>query len=117
METHDWGWVEARAAQTAQIWQQSAGIIAPPARRYSLEEQLVNEDAYDEALVEVEAALKLAGTEDRMVAAFGRFSSKALGLDPEATELLTEGFLPVGTSLARWARRFEARLSMAGIIQ
>jgi hypothetical protein len=117
METYDWGWVEARAAQTAQIWRQSAGIIAPPPRQYAIEEQLVNEDAYDEALVEVEAALKVAGTEDRMVAAFGRFSSKALGLDPEATELLTEGFVPVGTSLARWARRFDPDLSMAGIIQ
>jgi hypothetical protein len=31
--------------------------------------------------------------------------------------LLTDGFLPVGTSLARWARRFDPELSMDGIIQ
>ena len=32
-------------------------------------------------------------------------------------ELLTEDFLPVGTKLARWARRFDESLSMADIIQ
>ncbi len=117
MESYDWGWVEAHVAQTEDVWEESAGIVPPAAQQYSPEEQLVNEHAYDEALVEVEASLKLAGTEDRMVAAFGRFSSKALGLDPEATELLITGFLPVGTSLGRWARRFDPALSMAGIIQ
>jgi len=36
----------------------SASVSASPARRYSPEEQQVNEDAYDEALLEVEEALR-----------------------------------------------------------
>jgi hypothetical protein len=125
METYDWAWVETQVTQTVEVWQESAGITAPRARRYSLEEQRVNEDAYDEALLEVEQALRpppitrdeRTGAQDRIVASFGRFSAKALGLDTEATGLLTSGFLPVGMSLARWARRFDPGLSMAGIIQ
>jgi hypothetical protein len=125
METYDWAWVETQVTQTVEVWQQSAGVTAPIARRYSREEQRVNEAAYDEALLEVERALRPApitkeeriGAQDRIVASFGRFSAKALGLDTEATGLLTNGFLPVGMSLARWARRFDPGLSMAGIIQ
>lgn len=125
METYNWGWVETEVARTVEVWQESAGILAPGGRRYSLEEQRANEDAYDEALLEVEEALRpppVTGKEqtaaqDRIVASFGRFSANALGLDAEATELLTNGFVPVGTSLARWARRFDPALSMAGIIQ
>jgi hypothetical protein len=40
-----------------------------------------------------------------------------LDLQHEAVQLLIDDFLPAGTSLARWARRFEARLSMDDIIQ
>jgi hypothetical protein len=57
------------------------------------------------------------GAQDRVVASFARFSANALGLDAEATGMLTDGFMPVGVSLARWARRFDPSLSMAGIIQ
>jgi hypothetical protein len=125
MKTFDWAWVETQVDQTVNVWRDSAGVSAPIARRYSLEEQRVNEDAYDNALLEVEEALRpppLTGKEqaraqDRIVASFARFSANALGLDGEATGLLTNGFLPVGTSLARWARRFDPDLSMAGIIQ
>lgn len=125
METYDWGWVETQVDRTVEVWHQSAGLSAPRARRYTIEEQRVNEDAYDDALLEVEEALRpppITGKEqtraqDRIVASFARFSANALGLDREATELLTNGFLPVGTSLARWARRFDPALSMAGIIQ
>ncbi len=119
METYDWNWVEAEAAHTAEIWRQSSGISTRGARRYSHEEQRANEDAYDEALLEIEQALReeRTGAEDRIVAAFSRFSANALGLDGEANKLLTEGFMPIGTSLARWARRFDPELSMAGIIQ
>jgi hypothetical protein len=125
METYDSAWVETQAAQTAEVWRESAGVVAPGTRFYSPDEQQVNEEAYDEALLEVEEALRpppiteqeRSGTQERIVVAFGRFSAKALGLDVEATELLTTGFLPVGVSLARWARRFDPALSMAGIIQ
>jgi hypothetical protein len=125
METYDWAWVETEVDQTVELWQGSAGISVPGSRRYSVEEQQVNQDAYDEALREVEEALRpppvteeqRTGAQDRIVASFGRFSAKALGLDHEATALLTDGFMPVGTSLARWARRFDPALSMEGIIQ
>lgn len=125
METYDWAWVEREVAQTVEVWQQSTGILAPSSRRYSPGEQHANEDAYDEALLQIEDALRpppvtgkdQAAAEDRIVAAFARFSASALGLDGEATGLLTDGFLPIGTSLARWARRFDPDLSMAGIVQ
>ena len=125
MKSYDWAWVEMQVDQTVNVWHDSAGVSVPPARRYSLEEQRVNEEAYDEALLEVEEALRpppISGkeqtlTQDRIVASFARFSANALGLDTKATELLTSGFLPVGTSLARWARRFDPDLSMTGIIQ
>jgi hypothetical protein len=125
MKTYDWAWVGTHVDQTVKVWHDSAGISAPPARQYSLEEQRVNEDAYDEALLEVEEALgpppvtgkEQSRAQDRIVASFARFSASALGLDGEAIGLLTNGFLPVGTSLARWARRFDPDLSMAGIIQ
>src|SRR5580692_2693137 len=108
MKTYDWAWVGTHVDQTVKVWHDSAGISAPPARQYSLEEQRVNEDAYDEALLEVEEALRpppVTGKEqsraqDRIVASFARFSASALGLDGEAIGLLTNGFLPVGTSLA-----------------
>jgi hypothetical protein len=125
METYDWAWVENEVDRTVDVWQESAGISVPGSRRYSLNQQQVNEHAYDEALREVEEALlpppiteeQRAGAQDRIVASFAKFSAKALGLDPEATTLLTDGFMPVGTSLARWARRFDPALSMDGIIQ
>ena len=125
METYDWGWVEAQVQETAQIWDQSAVACPPGARTYQVEEQRINEEAYDKALVEVETALNpppITGTQrtsaqDRIVAAFGKFSANALSLDPEATALLSDGFVPIGTSLARWARRFDPDLSMASIIQ
>jgi hypothetical protein len=87
METYDWGWVETQVDQTVKVWHDSAGVSVPPARRYSLEEQRVNEDAYDEALLEIEDTLRpppITGKEqtraqDRIVASFARFSANALG--------------------------------------
>lgn len=125
MKTYDWAWVETQVDQTVTVWHDSVGTSAPPALRYSPEEQQANEDAYDAALLELEETLRSPLTigrdhsraQERIVASFGRFSASALGLDRAATELLTHGFLPVGTSLARWARRFDQDLSMAGIIQ
>jgi hypothetical protein len=125
METYEWPWVETQVSQTAEAWRESAGILAPEARRYSLDEQRVNEDAFDQGLLEVEKALRASPltreartcTEGRILASFAKFCADAMALDGEATELLTNQFLPVGTSLARWARAFDPDLSMAGIIQ
>jgi len=124
METYDWAWVDAQIDQTVSIWNECAGQWRPDARRYSPQEQQENENAYDNDLLQVEAILGLAGaradygsTQTGIADLFGRFAARALGLDEEATELLTQDFLPVGTALASWARRFDPALSMAGIIQ
>lgn len=118
METYNWAWVETKAAETGEIWRKSAGGPVPSARRYRPEEQQAREEAYDEALVEVEQELRrLPIRKDRMVDCFAGFSANALGLDEEAIDLLTNGFIPAGTSLAQWARRFDPSLSMAGIVQ
>jgi hypothetical protein len=53
----------------------------------------------------------------RIVAIFPGFASTALGLEGEATQLLTDSFLPIGTRLARWARRFDPSLTIADTIQ
>ncbi len=55
--------------------------------------------------------------QQRIVAVFPGFASVALGLEDDAVYLLTEGFLPAGTQLARWASRFDPTLSIAATIQ
>jgi hypothetical protein len=52
-----------------------------------------------------------------IVAVCPRFASLALGLEEKAIHLLTDGFLPVGTQFAQWARRYDRELSMADTIQ
>jgi hypothetical protein len=130
-ECYDWSWVEARVAETAQVWCACAGTgesseFRPPAAPlFSPEEQRRREVAYDEGLLAVEREAKRAprnGAERleaqrRIVAAFPRFASIALGIEGETVDLLTGGFLRVGTQFARWARRFDATLSHAEIIQ
>ncbi len=122
---YSWAWVEAQVAQTIEIWLHCAAQPASRGPQYSPHEQHKREHAYDEGLLAVEREAKRVprtkadrlGAQDRVTAAFARFSASALDLKEEATQLLTEDFLPVGTALARWARRFDPNLSMADIIQ
>lgn len=124
-QTYSWAWVEAKVAQTIEIWNRSAARPPEAGKRYCPAEQQRCERAYDEALKSVETEVKRAPktkaarieTQNRIVASFARFSANALGLEDDATRLLTDDFLPVGATLARWARRFDENLSMAGIIQ
>jgi hypothetical protein len=53
----------------------------------------------------------------RIVDSFPPFAAVALGLKPEAVELLTGTFLRVGTELARWARGFDPDLTVPDTIQ
>lgn len=53
----------------------------------------------------------------RIVATFPRFASLALGLEDQAVQLLTGGFLPIGNQFAQWATRFDPDLTMADTIQ
>jgi hypothetical protein len=124
-----WEWVEAEVERTAGEWSACASAPPPEARRYSAQEQRDRERAYDRALDAVEREAKRVrrragfggrareGAQQRIVAAFGRFSAEALGLGEDAIGLLTDDFLPVGTQLARWARQFDPSLAMDGIVQ
>jgi hypothetical protein len=125
LQDYSWPWVQEQVAQTIDIWHQvarSSGLGGP---RYSLKEQLAREKAYDHALRAVEREvsepprnqLERLQSKDRITASFARFSATALGLEDEAIRLLTDEFLPMGTAVARWARQFDATLSMTDIVQ
>ncbi|MGA8531085.1 MAG: class 1 isoprenoid biosynthesis enzyme [Acidobacteriaceae bacterium] len=122
---YGWEWVEAEVERTAAEWAGCAAERAPEARRYSAGEQRERERAYDRALDAVEREARRVrrfrrareGAQERIVAAFARFSAEALGLGDHAVGLLTDDFLPVGTQLARWARAFDPELAMDGIVQ
>ncbi|MHB1937518.1 MAG: hypothetical protein ACYCOR_13150 [Acidobacteriaceae bacterium] len=122
---YSWPWVEAQVAQTIEVWNDGAARSALGGPQYCAQEQQRRETAYDEALRAVEREVKRTPrsnaeklqTQARITAAFARFSATALGLEKDAIDLLTDDFLPVGTKLARWARRFDPSLSMADIVQ
>ncbi len=126
-QLYSWAWVEAQVAATVEVWHGCRSERMPDGPRYCVEEQRKREQEYDEAQHAVERELKrargnrgVAGrrvVQEKVTATFARFSATALGLDDEAIELLTRDFLPAGTQLARWARRFDGSLSMADIIQ
>ena len=124
-QLYSWPWVQSQVAQTIAVWSASAtgpARIGPP---YGPEEQLKREQSYDLGLQAVErearsvsgSRAERAKARDRIVAAFARFSATALDLPSEAIQILTDEFLPVGTKLACWARRFDANLGRADIIQ
>jgi hypothetical protein len=123
--TFDWAWVEAQSAQTIEVWKGCAGQQAEGGPRYSVPEQRKREKAYDEALRDVEreakkkprTAAERIEAQERTTASFARFSAAALDLEGDAVQMLTDDFLPAGTKLARWARRFDESLSMADIVQ
>ena len=122
---YSWTWVAARIAQTIEVWNDGAAPATQDRPLYSPTEQQKREKAYDQGLRAVEREAKRnprskaerIQAQDRIVASFARFSATALDLEGDAVKLLTEDLLPVGTKLARWARRFDASLGMADIIQ
>jgi len=122
---YDWPWVQKQTEQTLAIWNSCASTPASIGPRYSPAQRREREKAYDEALQAVELELRNAprlrserlATQARITAVFAHFSALALGLEDNATHILTDEFLPVGSTLARWARRFDPDLSMPDIIQ
>jgi hypothetical protein len=122
---YSWSWVEAQVTQTIAVWDSAAAHSKLDGTQYTRKQQQEREKAYDQALRAVERAARRAPrtkadrikAQDRIVAAFARFSATALGLEEETVHLLTDDFLPVGTQLARWARQFDPNLGMADIIQ
>jgi len=105
------------------LWHSCADQPMPAAPIFPPSGRLRREAAYDEALLAVESELSEARhtprlqTQSHITAVFARFSALALGLDESAIQILTDEFLPVGTALAQWARRYDPNLGMASIIQ
>jgi hypothetical protein len=127
-DLYNWSWVENEAAQTMAVWEECAARPWLGEPRFTPSDQRKREKAYDDGLRAVERKARKAQkgpgsraarleAQRRVVAVFPRFAAIALGLESEAVALLTDGFLPVATELARWARRFDPALSMADLIQ
>jgi hypothetical protein len=122
---YNWSWVTRQVAQSIEAWESCALRPALTARRFTPQEQQKREDAYEDGLRAVEQEAKRTPrtrterlrAQSRIVAVFPRFASIALGLDDDAIQLLTDSFVPAGTKVARWARRFDTTLSMPDIIQ
>ena len=124
-QRYPWSWVEVQVAETMGEWNRCALPSLPPSVSYTRREQRAHEKAYDMGLRAVQregrrvprnAAERLL-MQQRIVALFPRFASVALGLDDQENALITHRFLPIGTELARWARRFDPTLSNADAIQ
>ena len=121
----NWSWVEQQVSGAVSRWNASAARPMPQTPRLSADEQQKREDAYDEALAAVEReAKRVRGSlserreaQRRIQSVFPRFATVALGLEDEAIHMLTDGFIPIGTQFAQWARRFDRALPMPDVIQ
>jgi len=121
----DDSWIAAEAARTAERWNSCVNLPMPPAPLYGAAEHARRESAFDRSLAVVEREIKRAprnktgrlAMQDRLVSSFGSFAAAALDLRDEAIHLITNEFLPAGTQLARWARRFDPSLSRPDIVQ
>src|SRR5579871_509448 len=108
-------WMREHVERSIARWHSCAGqqVLAP--RNFSRPEQRKREAAYDHAIREVEHELKTQprsrserlALQDRLIAAFGRFATTALGLEEDAVRMITDDFIPAGMEFARWTRRFD----------
>lgn len=120
-----WAWVESQVSAAVATWRACDGAPCDAGPRFSPDEQQTRENAYDEAVDAVEHEAKhvrrtgreRAEAQRRILAVFPRFATVALGLEDEAVHMLTDGFLPIGTQFARWARRFDPGLPMTDVVQ
>jgi hypothetical protein len=118
-------WVQKQVEQTIGVWRTCAGDLPRGLPQFATGEQRKREKAYDDGLRAVQREARKAPrnaaerleTRQRIVAVFPRFAAIALGLEGEAIQLLTDGFLPAGTQLAQWARNYDPTLSHEDIIQ
>ena len=123
--TCNWAWVESAVSAAIADWNSCALSPVQLTPLFHPSEQEKKEAAYDQALLAVEREAKLARrvprerreAQRRIVAIFPRFASLALGLEDQAVHLLTDGFLPIGTQFAQWAKRFDPSLPIADTIQ
>jgi hypothetical protein len=124
-------WVKEHVARSIAVWNSCAGRERPCAAEFPRPEQRLREKAYDEAVRSVENEIKTASRtspgragrpaaarlEERLIAAFGRFATMALGLQADAVHMITDDFVPAGIELARWTRRFDPTMSKTDIVQ
>lgn len=125
-ELYSWPWVEGQTTRCSELWNGCAAPgTLPELPRFTVREQRKRESAYDDGLRAVKREARRAtrtraerlGMQEKIVDLFPGFAATALGLEGEATELLTDSFLPMGTRLAQWARAFDPMISMADTIQ
>jgi hypothetical protein len=122
---HSWDWVEEQVARSADSWNGLAPDCVFGGSFYPAKEQARREQAYDRALQDVEREAKSARSrradrsqmQERVIGSLARFAATALGLEPDAVELLTQGFVPIGVDFARRAQQFDASLSQTDIVQ
>ena len=103
-----------------QQWASTEASFAFDGRTYSAAEQSANERRMDMCLQTVEGLLKglrtkwgRATVRERVTAAFVEFAKPALGLeDCHIALLLDNGFATMGAHLGRYARRFDASISL-----
>ena len=131
VRTHDHMWqangtgVKANVARAVALWNGCAGAGEIGGVLYARHQQRQREAAYDRGIAEVEGAVRArprtraerAGVEQQLTAAFGRFATTALGMEDDAVRMITDEFIPVGTELARWTRRFDPEMSKMDIVQ
>jgi len=125
MDRCNWSWVESRVSAAASQWSACAEKAWDAGPRFCPQEQQKREDAYEEALEKVEREAKYARrggkqraeAQRRVVGVFPRFATVALGLEDDAVDMLMNGFIPIGTQFAQWARRFDPALPMMDVVQ
>jgi hypothetical protein len=120
-----WLWVETQVAAAIAEWNLCDAKHCGDFARFRPAEQKLRENEYDRTLHPVEDEAKRlrrkpqdrSAAQQRIMAVFPRFASVALGLEPGAVQMLTDGFLPIGTRFAQWVKRFDSELTMADTIQ
>src|SRR5579863_1100034 len=118
-------WIQEHVARSKALWHGCSAQARPAGVQYSLPEQRLREQAYDDGVRAVENELKTQplaradrlAAQEKILAAFGRFATTALGLQSDAVHMITHDFIPAGTGLARWTRRFDPAMSKTDIVQ
>ncbi len=124
-EIYTWPWIEAQSERSIEAWRACALLPLPRGRHFSPRDQRRREKAYDQAARAIEREIGSApiarsrrlAVQNRLAAVFPTFAAAALGLESKAIRLIADGFLPAGIEFARSARRFDAALGMAEIVQ
>jgi hypothetical protein len=126
MEDHSsQAWVEAQVAQSIDAWKLCAARSLPAAsalqreRAAQAREGLRPEPARRGARGALWQRTRPSASRRSSASSrsFPRFAATRSASKRGRRELLTNSFFPVGTQLARWARSFDAELSMADTIQ